>query len=102
MMKKFVCSICGYVHEGDSARNNVHNVKRLLPNLLSKQQTMLLNWADEHRVGVAKDVDQEIVDGLKMNFMGECTEVGMCPAMARVAHREGYPEIGLYWGKGCL
>ena len=56
-------------------------------------------WAAEHVVGVAKDVDPEIVEGLRQNFTGECTEVGMYLAMARVAHREGYPEIGLYWEK---
>jgi rubrerythrin len=50
-------------------------------------------------VGVAKGVDPEIIEGLRMNFNGECSEVGMYLAMARVAHREGYPEIGLYWEK---
>ena len=56
-------------------------------------------WAAEHVVGVAKDVPEEIMEGLRANFTGECTEVGMYLAMARVAHREGYPEIGLYWEK---
>ena len=56
-------------------------------------------WADEHRVGIAKGLDAEVVEGLRQNFSGECTEVGMYLAMARVAHREGYPEIGLYWEK---
>ena len=59
-------------------------------------------WAAEHVVGVAKGVDPEIIEGLRMNFNGECTEVGMYLAMARVAHREGYPEIGLLLGKGGL
>ena len=53
----------------------------------------------EHVVGVAQGVDPEIIQGLKDNFNGECSEVGMYLAMARVAHREGYPEIGLYWEK---
>ena len=56
-------------------------------------------WADQHVVGVAKGVDPEIIEGLKENFNGECSEVGMYLAMARVAHREGYPEIGLYYEK---
>jgi rubrerythrin len=58
-----------------------------------------MGWADEHVVGVAQGVDEEIIAGLRENFAGECTEVGMYLAMARVAHREGYPEIGLYWEK---
>ena len=58
-----------------------------------------MTWAAEHVVGVAQGVDPEIIEGLRMNFNGECSEVGMYLAMARVAHREGYPEIGLYWEK---
>ena len=58
-----------------------------------------MTWASEHVVGVAKDVDEEIKKELRANFEGECSEVGMYLAMARVAHREGYPEIGLYWEK---
>ena len=58
-----------------------------------------MTWASEHVVGVAKGVDEEIIQGLRENFNGECCEVGMYLAMARVAHREGYPEIGLYWEK---
>ena len=58
-----------------------------------------MTWAAEHVVGVAQGVDPEIIEGLRMNFTGECSEVGMYLAMARVAHREGYPEIGLYWEK---
>ena len=59
-------------------------------------------WADEHRVGVAQGVDERVIEGLRANFTGECTEVGMYLAMARVAHREGYPEIGLYWEKAAF
>ena len=58
-----------------------------------------MTWAAEHVVGIAQGVSQEIIDGLRANFEGECCEVGMYLAMARVAHREGYPEIGLYWEK---
>ena len=64
-----------------------------------KQEENSLAWADQHVVGVAAGVDPEILEGLRMNFTGECTEVGMYLAMARVAHREGYPEIGMYYEK---
>ena len=65
----------------------------------TEQKSGELTWAAEHVVGVAKGVDQEILDGLRANFEGECSEVGMYLAMARVAFREGYPEIGMYWEK---
>ena len=64
-----------------------------------QQKEENLAWADQHVVGVAQGVDEEIVQGLRENFNGECSEVGMYLAMARVAFREGYPEIGLYWEK---
>ncbi|MBQ8907130.1 MAG: NADH peroxidase [Clostridia bacterium] len=94
---KFVCQVCGYVHEGDSAPEKCPICKA--PAAKFTQQAEEKVWAAEHVVGVAKGVDPEIIEGLRMNFMGECTEVGMYLAMARVAHREGYPEIGLYWEK---
>lgn len=96
-MKKFVCSICGYVHEGDSAPEKCPQCGA--PASKFSEQKEGLSWAAEHVVGVAQGVDEEIIEGLRMNFNGECTEVGMYLAMARVAHREGYPEIGLYWEK---
>lgn len=96
-MKKFVCTVCGYVHEGDSAPAQCPTCKVGAEKF--KEQTGEREWAAEHVIGVAKGVDQEIIDGLKANFEGECCEVGMYLAMARVAHREGYPEIGLYWEK---
>ena len=99
-MKKFVCSICGYVHEGDSAPEKCPQCGA--PASKFTEQKEDLSWAAEHVVGVAKDVDPEILEGLRMNFAGECTEVGMYLAMARVAHREGYPEIGLYWEKAAF
>ena len=58
-----------------------------------------MTWAAEHVLGVAKGVDEAIIEGLRANFEGECTEVGMYLAMARVAHREGYPEVGMYYEK---
>ncbi len=96
-MKKFVCAICGYVHEGNEAPAACPQCKA--PAEKFSEQAGEKSWAAEHIVGVAKGVDPEIIEGLRMNFTGECTEVGMYLAMARVAHREGYPEIGLYWEK---
>ena len=97
-MKKFVCSVCGYVHEGDSAPEFCPQCK-VPAEKFNEQKSGEMTWAAEHVVGVAKGVSQEIIDGLRANFEGECSEVGMYLAMARVAHREGYPEIGLYWEK---
>ena len=97
-MKKFVCSVCGYVHEGDSAPEFCPQCK-VPAEKFNEQKSGEMSWAAEHVVGVAKGVSEEIIKGLRANFTGECTEVGMYLAMARVAHREGYPEIGLYWEK---
>ena len=96
-MKKYVCSVCGYVHEGDSAPEKCPQCG--VPAEKFNEQSGEMSWAAEHVLGVAKGVDPEIIEGLRANYMGECTEVGMYLAMARVAHREGYPEIGLYWEK---
>ena len=96
-MKKYVCSVCGYVHEGDSAPEKCPQCG--VPASKFNEQSGEMTWAAEHVLGVAQGVDPAIIEGLRANFMGECTEVGMYLAMARVAHREGYPEIGLYWEK---
>lgn len=96
-MKKFVCPICGYVHVGDAAPEKCPQCGCAGSKFVEQAETGKMTWADEHRVGVAKDVDPEIVEGLRMNFTGECTEVGMYLAMARVAIREGYPEIGAFY-----
>ena len=96
-MKKFVCSVCGYVHEGDSAPEACPQCKA--PKEKFTEQSGDLSWAAEHVVGVAQGASEDIMADLRANFQGECTEVGMYLAMARVAHREGYPEIGLYWEK---
>ena len=95
--KKFVCSVCGYVHEGDSAPEFCPVCK--VPAEKFTEQGGEMTWAAEHVVGVAKGVREDILADLRANFEGECSEVGMYLAMARVAHREGYPEIGLYWEK---
>ena len=99
-MKKWVCSVCGYVYEGEQPPVecpvcHVDGSKFI-------EQKAEKSWAAEHVIGVAKDVPEEIKEGLRANFTGECTEVGMYLAMARAAHREGYPEIGLYWEKAGL
>ena len=97
---KYVCPICGYVHIGDSAPEKCPQcgVPGSKFNVVAEEEKLV--FADEHRIGVAAAVtDEEIVEGLRANFMGECTEVGMYLAMARAAHREGYPEVGLYYEK---
>ncbi len=91
-MKKFICKVCGFVHEGDAAPEVCPQCKAPKEQFMEKGNETLA-WADEHFVGVAKGVDAEILEGLKQNFMGECTEVGMYLAMSRQADREGYPEI---------
>ena len=96
-MKKFVCSVCGYVHEGDSAPEQCPICKAPASKFTEQQGEM--SWAAEHVVGVAQGVSEDILKDLRMNFEGECSEVGMYLAMARAAHREGYPEIGLYYEK---
>ncbi len=99
-MKKFVCNVCGYVHEGESAPDFCPICKA--PASKFTEQSSEMTWAAEHVVGVAQGAREDIIADLRANFEGECTEVGMYLAMARVAHREGYPEIGLYWEKAAF
>ena len=94
---KFVCQVCGYVHEGDSAPAECPICHAPAEKFTVQEGEK--TWAAEHVVGVAKDTDPEILEGLRQNFTGECTEVGMYLAMARVAYREGYPEVGQYYEK---
>lgn len=96
-MKKFVCMVCGYVHEGDTPPEKCPVCKAPAEKFVEQAEDMV--WAAEHVVGVAKGVSEDIIMDLRANFSGECTEVGIYLAMARVAHREGYPEIGLYYEK---
>ena len=96
-MKKFVCTVCGYVHEGEAAPEKCPVCK--VPAEKFAEQSAERTWAAEHVVGVAQGVREDIIADLRANFEGECSEVGMYLAMVRVAHREGYPEIGLYWEK---
>lgn len=95
-MAKWVCSVCGYVHEGDTAPERCPQCGVPAEKFI-KQEEGELQWAAEHVVGVAQGVDPAIIEDLRANFNGECSEVGMYLAMSRVAFREGYPEIGEYW-----
>ena len=96
-MKKFVCTVCGYVYEGENAPEFCPVCKA--PASKFKEQSGDKTWAAEHVVGVAQGAPEDIMADLRANFEGECSEVGMYLCMARIAHREGYPEIGLYWEK---
>lgn len=91
-MKRYICIVCGYVHEGDTAPDICPVCKADKSNF--KEMEGSLVWADEHRIGTANGIDDEIIEGLRANFIGECTEVGMYIAMSRQADREGYPEVG--------
>ncbi len=90
-MKKYVCTVCGYIAEG-SIPEFCPVCKADSSKFIEKQDGEM-TWADEHKIGIAKGVDERVIEGLKANFMGECTEVGMYLAMSRQADREGYPEI---------
>ena len=91
-MKKYVCTICGYVHEADAPPEFCPICKAPATKFV-EQKSDEISWAAEHVVGVAKGVDTQIIEGLRENFTGECSEVGMYLAMARQADREGFPEI---------
>ncbi len=99
-MAKYVCNVCGYVHEGD-APPEVCPICKAPAEKFTKQEGEM-TWAAEHVVGVAKGAPEDILKDLRANFNGECMEVGMYLAMARVAYREGYPEIGEYWRRAAL
>ena len=100
-MKKYVCKICGYVYEGDSLPEDFKCPQCKAP--ASKFEEMKEStWACEHEVGVAKGAPEDIIMDLRSNFNGECSEVGMYLAMSRVAFREGYPEIGMYYEKAAF
>ena len=100
-MKKWKCLICGEIVESETAPAACPVCKAPAEKFVEVKEEEL-TWAAEHVVGIAKGADPAIIAGLKANFTGECTEVGMYLAMARVAHREGYPEIGLYWEKAAF
>ena len=91
MTKKWVCSVCGYIYEGDTPPEKCPDCGA--PAEKFSEVAEDLEWGDEHVVGVAKGLDERVIEGLRQNFMGECTEVGMYIAMSRQADREGYPEV---------
>ena len=94
MAKKFICTVCGYIHEGDAAPEKCPLCKVPASKFKEMEETAGgLQFADEHVIGVAKGCDEEMNKDLNNHFMGECTEVGMYLAMSRQADREGYPEI---------
>ena len=97
---KWYCTVCGYVYEGPEAPEACPVCKA--PKEKFKQMDEEASFATVHEVGVAQGVSEDILKDLRANFEGECSEVGMYLAMARVAHREGYPEIGLYWEKAAF
>ena len=100
-MKKWKCTICGEVVVSDEKPEFCPVCKASSDRFVEITEDES-SWATEHVVGIVKDVDPEIVDGLRANFNGECSEVGMYLAMSRVAFREGYPEIGMYWEKAAF
>ena len=93
MAKKWICTVCGYVHEGDTPPEKCPQCKQPAEKFKEFKEEEEVTYAAEHTLGVAKGVDPEILDGLKADFQGECSEVGMYLAMSRQADREGYPEI---------
>ena len=97
-MAKYVCQVCGYIHEGDSAPAKCPQcgVPATKFEMIEEKK---MSWATEHVDGITECVSEDIINDLRANFNGECSEVGMYLAMSRVAFREGYPEIGLYWEK---
>ena len=104
-MAKFVCPVCGYVHEGDAPPERCPQCGVPGSKFIKKEESNELVFACEHELGVAKaiaDKYPDIIEDLRSNFNGECTEVGMYLAMARVAYREGYAEIGAYWEKAAF
>ena len=97
-MKKFVCKVCGYIYEGEQPPAQCPLCKAPAEKF-EEMKSGELNFVCEHEIGVgAKDkIDAQVYEGLKANFEGECTEVGMYLAMSRQAIREGYPEIGAFY-----
>jgi len=91
-MKKFVCTVCGYIYEGDTIPDSCPVCGAKSDKFIEKNENDM-SWADEHKIGVAQGVELEILESLRANFIGECTEVGMYLAMSRQADREGFPEV---------
>ena len=101
MKKKFICSVCGYIYEGDAAPEKCPLCKAPASKFTELVEDGQANFATMHVLGAARNegANEEMIKDLEAHFNGECTEVGMYLAMARVAHREGYPEVGMYYEK---
>ena len=93
MAKKWICTVCGYIAEGETAPEQCPQCKAPQSKFKEMDEDSLLKFVTEHEIGVAKGCDEEMIKDLNNHFMGECTEVGMYLAMSRQADREGYPEI---------
>lgn len=92
-VKMFVCKVCGYIHEGDSAPNRCPQCGAAASRFEEKVQDGPVVYATVHSIGDGVVEDEEVMEGLRANFTAECTEVGMYLAMSRQAEREGYPEV---------
>ncbi len=102
-MKKWRCTVCGEIVESDVRPDICPRCKQPGEKFVEVvDDGAALDWAAEHVIGVAKGAPAEIIEGLRANFEGECSEVGMYLAMSRAAAREGYPEIALYWKEAAL
>ncbi len=97
-MKKWKCTVCGEIVVSD-VRPDICPLCKAPGEKFVEVTEETMSYATEHEVGIVKDIPAEVLEGLRANFNGECSEVGMYLAMARVAFREGYPEIGMYWEK---
>ncbi|MBR1724831.1 MAG: NADH peroxidase [Ruminococcus sp.] len=98
-MSKWICSVCGYIFEGENPPAACPVCKAPAEKFNKVEENAEVTWACDHVVGSAQGLDEEIVARLREEFNGECSEVGMYLAMARVAFREGYPEVGMYYEK---
>ena len=101
-MKQWRCKVCGEIIESEGVPAQCPRCKVTGDDKFEEVKEEGMSWAAEHVLGVAKDAPEAIKEGLRANFMGECSEVGMYLAMARGAAREGYPEIALYWEKAAF
>jgi hypothetical protein len=101
IMAQWRCTVCGHIHEGDIPPVQCP-VCKVGADKFVKVDNTKLDWAAEHVLGVANGAPEDVIMGLRANFEAECSEVGMYLAMARVAHREGYPEVGLYYEKAAF
>ena len=101
-MKKWKCLVCGQIVESETCPTQCPLCRAPAEKFVELKEDDGMTWAAEHVLGVAKGAPAEIIEGLRSNFQGECSEVGMYLAMARVAYREGYAEIGAYWEKAAF